>query len=529
MTNNPALYDSVLCAVAACNQGWLATPVLNQTPSAVAIATEVDSKIPTILGGATISQRSLVESIAKSVFSGRNPLSTDPNAYAPLSTAIAEAFNQYSPLLTTGLANQGDWYIDGLNGNDGNSGKLGFPLKTQQEWARRNCPNQSRLLMTSDVNVFIAPGSAPFLEMYFGAGTADDGVYTLRIICQIASTANMPITAVTQANSSTSTRCEITTSSGTFVAGSRIRLTSGTSVGAIAYSTGLVGANPLHTYSCGFVLPHYEGFHNYYFPTIGDTCVVDTLSVLVRRIELDCGPNARIEVRDMQIIRAVVNGCAEGTPSGDQGGNVIFSGCEPFSVAGNWTTNSGGACAFGCRWIPTTKTALRGFGWLVWGGVVQGLMGVANGDVASYGICIDGGQLVINIEDNFEYKGHQGYSRFNANQSYNATGTIEIENGGNAYGVGAAINILTAGEFYNCGRGPTQSEIWGNSAPYAKKYNIQPGGFIYQILALGDANQFLNLGLFPGTVAVTMAGVDYAITAAPIIDTNHNCGVIAGS
>ena len=520
MTNNPPIFDSVLCAVAACNQAWLATPVLNQTASAVALATEVDASIAPIPGGATASQRTLIESIVKSVLSGRNPLSADPTAYALISNAIAEAYSQYSPLLRSGQVNQTNWYVNAISGDDGNNGKSGFPLKTTEELARRIFPNQTRLQLTSDVNIFLATGN--YLNAYFGVGSADENVYTMRIFCETTVGAELTVSAVTQVAAPT-TRGQLAVSSGTLVAGRKIRLTSGANLGAVAFSTGLNG-DAQHSFTTGFVLPHYDGFHNFYFASVGDKFVQEVPTVLLRRAEFDCGPNARIEINDAQIIRAIVNGVAESTPSGDAGGNVTFSCCDAISVAGDWQCNAGGANIFACRWTTATKTVLRGDGWLNWGSVVQGAMGVANGSVDSYGLCIDGGQLVINVEDNFEVKGNQGLARFNANQSYNSSGTIEIENGGAI----TAINLLTGGEFFNCGRAAGAAEIWGQSTAYLVGINIQPGSWFYQTGALADPTQFANVN-FPSTTNLIVAGTSFAFSTTPRPDPNHNCGFIAGS
>jgi len=99
MSNNTALFDSVLSAIGASNQSWLTVPVVDESPIAIAIATEVDSLIAPIGGGATLSQRCLIESVTKGIIAGRTPSSLDPSSYSDISHAIAQVFNQFAPHL----------------------------------------------------------------------------------------------------------------------------------------------------------------------------------------------------------------------------------------------------------------------------------------------------------------------------------------------------------------------------------------------------------------------------------------------
>jgi hypothetical protein len=50
MTNNPALHDAVLAAIAASNEAWLTED--QDTNPAEVIAEEVDANIPAVVGGA---------------------------------------------------------------------------------------------------------------------------------------------------------------------------------------------------------------------------------------------------------------------------------------------------------------------------------------------------------------------------------------------------------------------------------------------------------------------------------------------
>lgn len=426
-------------------------------------------------------------------------------------------------------AAQTEWYVDIVNGNNGNSGQLGHPIADLEELGRRIFPNGSRLMLTaatSRVTIYIAAGT--YLQAYFAAGSADEGSaqanpYTLRIIC--AKGVSLPITLSAAVNPvAPTTRGQLTTPSGSFTYKKRIRIISGSSAGSVAYSTGL-NSGPQNTYLSGLVIPDPESFHIFSGANSGDVVQEETPSVLIRRAEFNCGPQTRIIIENAQIIRVTINGDCAATPSGDAGGNVTFSACDAAGGFSIWQCNAGGANMFGCR--ITNATVFQGFGWLFWGCVNQGLTGIANGSISSYGFTIDSGILITNVMANFEFKSTQGASRFTAEQSYNGAGTIEVQNGGNAYGIGACINVLTGGEFINAGRGATQGEIWGTSSPYAVGFYCAPGGYLYQDGVNSTGDQLLDYWKIPSTVNLRIGTTDYAYSKNERPDPNHNCGLLA--
>jgi len=378
------------------------------------------------------------------------------------------------------------------------------------------------------VTIYIAAGT--YTHGFFAAGAADDGAvnpnqYKLRIVCEKSVSAPMVLSAAVNPVAPT-TRGEITTLAGGFTYRKRLRVVSGTSVGAVGYSTGL-HINSLNTYLSGLVLPTNEGFHVFSGLNIGDTVQEETPLVLIRRAEFNAGPEVRITIENAQIIRATVNGCCSESPSGDAGGNVTFSACTASGGLSVWQCNAGGANMFGCN--ISNATVFQGFGWLFWGCVNQGLMGVSNGSISSYGFTIDGGVLITNVMFNFEFKSTGGASRFTAEQSYNGAGTIEVQNGGNAFGIGACINVLTGGEFVNAGRGATQAEIWGASSPYAIGFYCAPGGRLYQDRVNATGDEFLANWNIPSTVNLRIAKTDYAYSNNARPDNDNNCGLLAAS
>jgi hypothetical protein len=103
--NNTALYDSVIAAIAVCNSSWItdtnSSHYAQQMAVASAIASEIDSLIPPIGTGATLSQRALIESIVKSVMTGRTPVSVVPNDYHTIAQSVAALYIEF----TLGLTN----------------------------------------------------------------------------------------------------------------------------------------------------------------------------------------------------------------------------------------------------------------------------------------------------------------------------------------------------------------------------------------------------------------------------------------
>lgn len=424
---------------------------------------------------------------------------------------------------------QDKWYVDIANGDNRASGREGEPLKDLEELGRRLFPNDTRLLISAAiplVTVYIAAGV--YLHGFFAAGATSDSYPTyreLRIVCAKSDSAPMILSGAVNPIAPT-TRGEITTLAGGFTYKRRIRVIAGTSVGAVGYCTGL-HVNALNAYLSGLVIPTNEAFHVFSGLNIGDTVQEETPLVFIRRAEFNAGPEARITIENAQLVRVTVNGDCSATPSGDAGGNVTFSACTAAGSASIWQCNSGGVNMFGCN--ISGGTVFQGFGWLFWGCVNQGLMGVSNGSISSYGFTIDSGVLITNVMANFEFKTTQGASRFTAQQSYNGTGTIEVQNGGNAYGVGACINVLTGGEFVNAGRGATQAEIWGTSNPYTIGFYCAPGGRLYQDRVNATGDEFLANWKIPSTTNLKIAKTSYAYSKNARPDNDNNCGLLAAS
>lgn len=424
------------------------------------------------------------------------------------------------------LALQTDWYVS-VTGNDNADGKTALTAITQEELQRRLFPRCTALVMLNDVTIHVAAGS--YLNQFFAAtsGRADSTIVNLIIDYEISSSAEMTLTGVVATNGNTRTRGRLTVGAGPgFVNQERIRLTSGASAGAMAYSTGLVAANPLDSYVTLFGPGSVPQFHIPLPAAIGDKCVVDTLLTTVSRLEIEANVRARVLVKNARIVRTIVEGVSTESPSADNGGNVFFSGCNAVSIQGYWQCNSGGACTGACRWEPNTKTALQGDGWLQLVTTLQGWQGII-GSQSSYGMIIDGGALVIGAEFTTTHPEFSGVGSLTMNRGYVGGGSLEVENGPGPFAGGntfyGAVSVLPGsqmivGDLVDC-------EQWGASTPYEIGYALFPSSFIYQNQPVPTTIS-INIAI-PSVTNILAAGEVFAYSDNEIFVPNQNCGVLA--
>lgn len=97
--NNPGLYDAVIAAIALSNGAWAsetnASDYAPEANAAVAIATEVDAGVPTIAGGATISQRLVMQMVTKGCMTGRVAVSMQPADYSTVAAGIIAVYTEF--------------------------------------------------------------------------------------------------------------------------------------------------------------------------------------------------------------------------------------------------------------------------------------------------------------------------------------------------------------------------------------------------------------------------------------------------
>jgi hypothetical protein len=97
--NNPGLYNAALAgaATAFCSRWILGasnSAQVNAANAAIALATEIDSKIPTAI--ISIANQSLMESIVSAIVGNRLPSSPTSSDYSSIAQAIADVYNVFN-------------------------------------------------------------------------------------------------------------------------------------------------------------------------------------------------------------------------------------------------------------------------------------------------------------------------------------------------------------------------------------------------------------------------------------------------
>jgi hypothetical protein len=110
MFQNPAFYDAVIAGAGGGAQtSWIQTrnptAYIEFIRCADLIATAVDGLIPTIVGGPSISQIQLIQSIAQAVYAGRYLNGLSAGDCADIASAIVQLFNVLAVTLTNQPAN----------------------------------------------------------------------------------------------------------------------------------------------------------------------------------------------------------------------------------------------------------------------------------------------------------------------------------------------------------------------------------------------------------------------------------------
>jgi len=97
--NNTGLYDAIIAGIALSNGAWAsetnASDYAPEANAAVAIATEVDAGIPTIAGGATVSQRLVMQTVTKGCMTGRVAISMQPGDYSAVAAGIIAVYTEF--------------------------------------------------------------------------------------------------------------------------------------------------------------------------------------------------------------------------------------------------------------------------------------------------------------------------------------------------------------------------------------------------------------------------------------------------
>lgn len=123
MANNVALYDAVVAGAGGSIQAWPVDQVAGDyalfANAVAAIATTVDLQIPPIVGGPSVSQVNLLNSITQNVLAGRFAVDATLALYVNLGKSISTIFASVSPKLLGAGGSIGKvtslYFVDPLN------------------------------------------------------------------------------------------------------------------------------------------------------------------------------------------------------------------------------------------------------------------------------------------------------------------------------------------------------------------------------------------------------------------------------
>lgn len=446
---------------------------------------------------------------------------------------------------------QTEWYVD-PTGNDNDTGKAGHSLATLTELQNRLCPRGAVLNLVNDITIFVntvAPSLAsPFTypQLVLNIGTnepliAGVAFYVVNIIAGkvssapivLSSNAIIPIATTQQAG-------QFATASGTFINDELIEVTSGLGIGGVGYCNGLNG-DAQHCFYTGLSVPtiagsQVNGGHGQDIkPLAGDTVIVTQLVTQISRVEITCSGFARVFIQYAKIVRLSIGGETASTIYAGIGGPVFVSCCQQVSPGGRWENTVGGAFLLQCRTVRAKFTSLYGTGWCIIGHVIQGILGL-NGQVVSYGINIDGGQLKVGIGDDNNHPGEATPSKWYAFSSYTnlfsggSSGCVEYSRGnliaGSTIYNSAALGVYDDSVFLNADFngyhwGATTTTSFDYGAVCAANAKIIQGNISLGVL--------LAVWKIPSTVNLVIDNLFFDFSDNPIALGNSSSGLIGGN
>jgi len=433
-----------------------------------------------------------------------------------------------APIANVNLGAQATWFINPDNStglaSDQNDGLTATtPLLTLAEYSARCFPGGQRLFLknsTTTITILAATAQSILTTFFnFGADPSIPGtVAFVNITGSVTSTAAMTLNGVTQINAVTGVRGQLSTTGGAFTNDERIRVTSGTALGAICYSMGLASAT-----NSFISLPCVDETTVVAWPAPGDTVVVDTLLQQINRFELHAGNEVRVRVKDLKITRAILMGVDLPVYTGS-GSGIIMQNCVATSAGGQWLAPFG-ASYVNCRVARTSKTTFTGGANMFLNQNVQGVMGLGNGSHVMYGCWVNKGNLLCGMHDNFNHPGMGALCKVyfaTPIVSANSYGAFEAENGPGPQGAGAPALAIYAGAIVQSDS--FQAEMWGVSGGYAIGLEVTAGGWL-----LFGADPVINaISAFikiAATVAMRVGGIDFAASANPMVFKTLGCGI----
>jgi hypothetical protein len=301
--------------------------------------------------------------------------------------ATTVAGNVWERLGLVNLANAfvAGWFVDDATGNDTNNGTSSITaLKTTEELCRRLSPGGQTYVVRQNTTITIGAGS--YGEIAFNVSFPSGTAFSLTINGAVTSSAPITLaTVVDTVPTATPVRGRITTASGTFVDKKRIRSTSGASVGAVTYSTGITSATD--TFVKSWFLESGLTAVNI---AAGTTCVVDTLTTTIARVQIRTNGNpigGTLTISDI----ILANGCdIEDFIVGSAA--MKLSQCEIGGGSGSCRVN-GNIQLRNCRSTASLLSAFQLIQPVFFGCVVQGQFITETSVLFAHANCFNGGTL----------------------------------------------------------------------------------------------------------------------------------------
>jgi hypothetical protein len=391
--------------------------------------------------------------------------------------------------------NQASWFLDPAAGNDENSGDVvGSPLLTLAELTRRI--NGASIIATTTIT--LAAGTYGDLTLDLSVAT---GVFVI-VQGALTTSATGTLSAVTDsaplAFPGVSTRGAVTNTGGdpAYVDRTRLRLTSGTNSGALAWVTRVIATDNANVSRWANANPTVTTLPTIGNAGVGNTYAVEAFASTIRRLSLRCRGQGRIVVRECTI---TISGTSQAhRAQNDQGtlGGVYFYSCL---FSGTSVLFYDGQCLFVSCSFQATTTAFSDTYISCRANAFQGGGVTLDGDATanfSRSNCFDSCQLTL----------HQCWLTFTGTPADCEWSDMTVSS-----------IICWPGSFVDNDDGGI---LWGAN-------NASSTAIIVRSLAPGITPQAVNFLNIPGGVADTSIGGNLtAYGALPFYDVAHGCGIV---
>ncbi len=411
----------------------------------------------------------------------------------------------FASLATSGSANPfnpaslvANWYVNASSGNDANDGLTsGTAFRTTERLNDVLCPGGAWLIILQSTSVHLAAGSYGSIELSVSAPVGSG--FPFQVLCDFTSSSSITLASVTNTvETSSPVRGEITTASGAFSAGCRIRSTSGASVGAITYCTGLNGG-ATDAFVKTWFLENGTTVATVVNIVPATTCVVDTLTVTIARVQirLPGHPNGGSTVGTVVVRDAILPNGIEFVNSIGGSSAVFAAGCQ---IGGSSIARVSGNCQLrNCRILGAGQFAAFGFPIIVFlGCCLETAVLVGNAGQMAGGCCFNGGSLAVGF----------------ASGSVTAAMSIAATEWTNGSGV-TAITL-----FGGCNIGIIGQQ-YGFGTLFAVGFSLGGGATV--------VTDTLAHVAIPATQQVQMAGNNISYSRIPVSFPNSDCSFVLAS